>query len=254
MSTNRGEPQKGAFTGAHTDKPGLVEAAAGGTLFLDELGDVPQQLQVKLLRLLESGTYRRVGETAVRRANFRLISATHQDLPTMVATQQFRRDLYYRVSAFPITMPPLRDRRKDIPLLSKRILIGLQATQHMSSGALHLLQHHPFPGNIRELRNMLERAVLLADGDALLPEHFPEAHQAPVPCPPALYSSQPPTPSAPPGPDASQVISLQNAEAHYLRWALTQIPTDRSRLAQRLGISERTLFRKLKSLPKGPFS
>ncbi len=127
--------EKGAFTGAQAAKSGLVEAASGGTLFLDEVGDIPLPMQVKLLRLLESGTYRRVGCTEPRRADVRLVSATHRDLQTMVTDGRFREDLYYRLSTFPIDLPPLRERQGDIPLLVTSLLSRVAPTRRLSLAA-----------------------------------------------------------------------------------------------------------------------
>jgi transcriptional regulator with PAS, ATPase and Fis domain len=158
--------EKGAFTGAHAARPGLVEAASGGTLFLDELGDIPLGMQVKLLRLLESGTYRRVGSTALRHANVRVVSATHRDMERMVADGRFRQDLYFRLNTFPIALPALRERAADIPMLVATLLnrVSPQRAFVLSPAAMNLLASWPFPGNIRELRNVLERATLLCDG------------------------------------------------------------------------------------------
>ncbi len=164
--------EKGAFTGAHTRKAGLVETAAGGTLFLDEIGDVPPALQVKLLRLLESGTYRRVGGNAVRQADFRLVSATWRDLQALVAEGTFRQDLYFRISAFPIEVPPLRERLHDLELLTAAILEELGAPTTPSDAAMAVLRRHPWPGNVRELRNVLQRAVILAGGQAIDVAHL----------------------------------------------------------------------------------
>jgi DNA-binding NtrC family response regulator len=151
---------------------GLVEAASGGTLFLDEVGDIPLPMQVKLLRLLESGTYRRVGSTELRHADVRLVSATHRDLAAMVAQGRFREDLYYRLSTFPIALPPLRERLGDLPLLANALLERLAPGRPLSldAGAVQQLARYPFPGNVRELRNVLERAVLLTDGDHITAE------------------------------------------------------------------------------------
>ncbi|MBL8308363.1 MAG: sigma-54-dependent Fis family transcriptional regulator, partial [Rubrivivax sp.] len=169
--------ERGAFTGANASKPGLVEAASGGTLFLDEVGDIPLPMQVKLLRLLESGTYRRVGSTELRRTDVRVVAATHRDLKAMVADGRFREDLYYRLSTFPIALPALRDRTEDIPLLAVALLarVAPQRRMALSAGALAVLQRHRFPGNVRELRNVLERAALLADGTTLDPVHVERA-------------------------------------------------------------------------------
>jgi two-component system response regulator HydG len=222
--------EKGAFTGAHQRKIGLVESASGGTLFLDEVGDIPLSLQVKLLRLLETGTFRRVGGVETLRADFRLIAATHRDLKAMVERGGFRRDLYYRLSVFPIFLPALRERREDIALLAETLLTRLAPGRayNLSPGARAQLQVYDFPGNIRELRNILERAILMADGDTLLAEHLP----------PELTGAVAGIPDM-------DIVPLEMAELRYLQWALAQHNGDRKSLAAQLGISERTLYRKL---------
>ena len=228
--------EKGAFTGAGQRKIGLVEAASGGTLFLDELGDIPLNLQVKLLRLLETGTFRRVGGVETLRADFRLVAATHRDLKGMMARGEFRRDLYYRLSVFPIELPALRERREDIGLLADTLLTRLAPGRAytLAETTRACLAAYDFPGNIRELRNVLERAMLMADGDMLLPVHLP----------PELAGGERAAPGdSPPGVDA--VVPLDVAERRYLQWALTRHAGDRKALARRLGISERTLYRKL---------
>ena len=230
--------EKGAFTGAHERTHGLVEAARGGTLFLDEAGDIPLGLQVKLLRLLETGRYRRVGGVEPIKADFRLVTATHRNLKSMVESGQFRQDLYYRISTFPIRLPALRERREDLPLLINSLLARVAGEQQlgMHPAALDCLMAYDFPGNIRELRNILERASLLCDGEVILPEHLPEE----------CAEAQPqPAISTPFGPD---LIPLDEVEQRYLRWALARAPLDKRELAQRLGLSERTLYRKLEAL------
>ena len=229
---------RGSFTGAHTRKPGLVEAATGGTLFLDEIGDVPLSLQVKLLRVLESGMYRPVGDIEARSADFRLVCATHRDLDCMVAEGSFRRDLYFRINTFPIAMPPLRQRREDIPLLCDTLLAN--SAKRLSDEALRLLQQHDFPGNIRELRNIVERAVLLTDGVLIEARHLPAylgGARTSVPPPPAERGGWP---------WGDELLPLEEVEQRYLRWVHETHPGDRRRLAERLGISERTLYRKLR--------
>lgn len=223
--------EKGAFTGANQRKIGLVESASGGTLFLDEVGDIPLSLQVKLLRLLETGTFRRVGGVETLRADFRLIAATHRDLKAMVERGSFRRDLYYRLSVFPIHLPALRERREDIALLAETLLARLAPGRAytLSEPVKARLQAYDYPGNIRELRNILERAMLMADGDTLLVEHLP----------PELASDA----AIMPGIDA--IVPLETAELRYLQWALAHHGGDRKSLAEQLGISERTLYRKL---------
>ncbi|WP_324781172.1 sigma-54 interaction domain-containing protein [Thiobacillus sedimenti] len=224
--------EKGAFTGATQRKPGLVEAASGGTLFLDEVGDIPLAMQVKLLRLLETGTFRRVGGVDTMRSDFRLIAATHRDLKAMVEAGAFRRDLYYRLSVFPIPLPALRERRDDIVLLAETLLARLSPgrPRALSEAAKSNLLAWDYPGNIRELRNLLERALLMADGDTLLPEHFPRELAGDAT-------------NGMPGVDG--IVPLDVAERRYLQWALAQHGGDRKSLARQLGISERTLYRKL---------
>lgn len=167
--------EKGAFTGAYALKRGLVEEADGGTLFLDEIGDIPLGLQAKLLRFLETGMYRRVGSNQVLHADVRLVSATHRILKDLVATNEFRNDLYYRVSAFPIWVPRLAERKEDLPLLVASLLKRLPKGDafKLDKAALNLLEAYPFPGNIRELKNILERAVILCDGRLITPAHLP---------------------------------------------------------------------------------
>jgi two-component system response regulator HydG len=168
--------EKGAFTGAIARKEGLIEAASGGTLFLDELGDIPLTMQVKLLRLLETGTYRRVGSNELRRADIRLVSATHRPLKQMVAEGRFRQDLFFRVNTFPITVPSLRERSEDLPLLIESLLERVAPGRRLtvSQPAMRALAAYPFPGNVRELRNVLERASLMCDGDEIGLPHLDE--------------------------------------------------------------------------------
>ncbi|MBI1283945.1 MAG: PAS domain-containing protein [Thiobacillus sp.] len=224
--------EKGAFTGASQRKIGLVESASGGTLFLDEVGDIPLSLQVKLLRLLETGTFRRVGGVETLRADFRLIAATHRDLKALVERGSFRRDLYYRLSVFPIHLPALRERREDIALLTDTLLARLAPGRAytLSDAARARLQAHDYPGNIRELRNILERAMLMADGDTLQAEHLP----------PELAGDE-----AAGMPGVNAIVPLETAALRYLQWALAHHDGDRKSLAEQLGISERTLYRKL---------
>ncbi|MEB2314250.1 MAG: sigma 54-interacting transcriptional regulator [Sorangiineae bacterium] len=230
--------EQGAFTGAQKSKRGLVDATAGGTLFLDEIGDVPLSVQVKLLRLLETGTFRKVGGIERHRADFRLVCATHRDLAAMVREGSFRQDLYYRINAFPVMLPPLRDRRSDIARLSGEFLSAKHPDKTIGPDALARLTEHDWPGNIRELRNVVERMALLTDGDELRAEQLPPDFDAPGPREPGAPMLG--------GADflVSGVRPLDELEAAYLSWAVARTP-DRASLARALGVSERTLYRKL---------
>ncbi len=233
--------EKGAFTGAIARKPGLVETAQGGTLFLDEIGDVPLPIQVKLLRLIESGTFRRVGGVEVLRADFRLVAATHKPLRDMIEDGRFRPDLYYRISAFPIHLPALRERPGDIALLAASILrrignarggAGDAGTGNfvLTDAARACLEAYAWPGNIRELRNVLERACLLADDGAIRVDHLPAE----------IVAAQAGPAGAERGKDAPtdhELVRIAGAFAGT-----------RKALAEQLGMSERTLYRRMKAL------
>lgn len=222
--------ERGAFTGATARKLGLVDAAAGGTLFLDEVGDIPLAMQVKLLRLLETATYRRVGSADLVKADIRLISASHRTLKNLVADGDFRQDLFYRLNAFPICLPPLRQRRSDIPLLAEALLSRVAPDRRLdiSPEALACLAAYDYPGNIRELRNILERASLLCDGQSLLMSHLPEELAAQA-------ASSPPAQRV----DVSVTDLWQAVQSHS---------GTRKALAAKLGLSERSLYRRLEEL------
>ena len=235
--------EKGAFTGANARKPGLVETAKGGTLFLDEMGDVPLSMQVKLLRLIESGTFRRVGSIESQQADFRLVAATHKPLQQMVADGRFRQDLYYRISAFPIHLPPLRERADDIPMLVDSFLQrGGPAKQRISvdAQAMARLKAHDWPGNLRELRNVLDRARLFADDGIVRVEHLPESLSANGPHP-AAAPTRAPVPATP----VARAVEISDTDLRRL--AETSRCT-RKELARQAGLSERTLYRRLKAL------
>ncbi|MFK0085756.1 sigma-54 interaction domain-containing protein [Pseudomonas sp. NPDC090755] len=224
--------EKGAFTGALQRKIGLAEAAHGGTLFLDEIGEVPLAMQVKLLRLIESGSFRPVGSLRTVHSNFRLISATHKPLKEMVAAGTFREDLYYRISGFPIRLPALRERVGDLPLLVESLLKRMagNAAPTVDSAAMALLSLHTFPGNIRELRNILERARLFADDGVIRAEHLP-----------AELGSGEVKPTTSPR-------RRNRDNLGQLAQALESFDGSRSELARQLGLSERTLYRRLREL------
>lgn len=223
--------EKGAFTGALQRKIGLAEAAHGGTLFLDEIGEVPLAMQVKLLRLIESGSFRPVGSLRTVHSDFRLISATHKPLKEMVANGTFREDLYYRISAFPIRLPSLRERVEDLPLLIDSLLQRMAGAQapRVDPQAMRWLSLHTYPGNIRELRNILERARLFADDGLIRAEHLPDDVK-------------------PDNATAGQSQRRKKDHLGQLAQALQAFEGSRSELAQQLGMSERTLYRRLREL------
>jgi DNA-binding NtrC family response regulator len=167
--------RKGAFTGAVADKTGLLEIATRGTVFLDEIGDLDPQVQPKLLKALEEQRIRRVGDVTDREVDVRLVAATHRDLAEAAKQGHFRQDLFYRISTVPLRVPPLRERREDIPELARHILNGVAAelgrlSVSLSEACVDAMCSYDWPGNVRELRNVLERAVLLTDRDTLLPK------------------------------------------------------------------------------------
>ncbi len=214
-------------------RDGLVAAAEGGTLFLDEIGDVPLASQVKLLRLLETRRYRPLGTTDWHEADFRLICATNKDLAALVESGDFRQDLYYRLCVFEITLPPLRERAGDIPLLIDALCQRTgRPDASFTPAALQALGQYSFPGNIRELRNIVERAILLADGPEVDERHLPDRCRA----------------QTPPTAEATAPSTLAEAEQAFLRNALATHTGTRHELAAKLGVSERALYRKLATL------
>ncbi len=245
--------EKGAFTGANHRKTGLVEAASGGTLFLDEIGDVPLPMQVKLLRLLESGTYRRVGGIDTLRSDFRLVCATHRDLPAMVEAERFRRDLFHRIEVFPVHVPSLAERVEDIPLLAESFLKRVAPERQLgfSPAALAQLQRGAYPGNIRQLRNLVERATILADSGDIGPEHLGEP-ALPAAGKTMAATAIPATTAAAAGFGVATLLPLAELERRYLAWASVHHQGSRQQLAADLGLSARTLFRKLAGSSEPP--
>lgn len=227
--------EKGAFTGAQTRKIGLAEAANGGTLFLDETGDISLNLQTKLLRLIESGTFRRVGGIETLKTDFRLISASHKNLRVLVDNGEFRNDLYYRISAFPLHVPSLKERIEDIPLLVDSMLKRFYPELNMtiSKEAIECLQQYNFPGNIRELSNIVQRSTLMVDDDEIEYQHLPDE------CKNNLHNEKNKT-------CFSELITLKALEKRYIEWAENRVE-NKTKLAKLLGISERTLYRKLEA-------
>ncbi len=241
--------ERGAFTGAGNEKPGLVEVADGGTLFLDEVGEMVPEIQSKFLRVLDSGTFYRVGATRKRRADFRLVCATNKDLTEEVAAGRFRKDLFYRINGIKVVIPPLRERPEDIPLLVDHFARLLPNQKNFSPAALAALQEHDWPGNVRELHFAVERAGLLAEGENIdlhdLPPEIVErtgrTTGTGTPAPDARAERDEAASGSPPligdGPDGARV-----------RAALEKAKWRREQAAEILGVSPRTLYRWIKKL------
>ncbi len=241
--------EKGAFTGAAGRKPGKFEMAHRGTLFLDEIGDLPMSLQAKILRALEEKKFERVGGTALLSVDVRLVAATNKGLRAAVAARRFREDLYFRLSVFPITIPPLRDRPGDIPVLARyfveRFCRDLKKRPFvLSPPALEQLQSYPWPGNVRELQNCIERAVILADGETLLPRHLNLSFAAP------LTDENPESPWA--HVDLSGTLAevtrrvTGEVEKAKIEEVLLEADGNKGRAAELLQVSYKTLLSKLK--------
>ena len=227
--------RKGAFTGADEHRVGLFEVAGGGTIFLDEIGELPKSMQAKLLRVLESGEIRRVGENQAFEVDVRVICATHRNLPEMVEAGDFREDLMYRINTFEITLPPLRERLSDVPELVehlvRRFKPGLKPDdQLITDEAIELLKSHSWPGNVRELANVIEHATILCERPPITPEHLPQrfgARKAPV----KLKLAAP--------------MTLRDLEMQAIYDALERHDGNKPEAAEELGISLKTLYNKL---------
>ncbi len=234
---------KGAFTGAAAPKTGLFQLADGGTLFLDEIGELPLSQQPKLLRALESGSFRPVGATSTRQADVRLVSATHQDLEARIRQGEFRQDLYYRMAVLPLRVPPLRERREDIPALAEHLLLSISKVSgreaRLTREALIKLLGYGFPGNIRELRNLLHLGATLSPDGNIGAEHI-QLPAAPAAQPTVLAEGTQTTP-IPAG-----MSPVEAAEMGYLSDLLERHGGSRKMVAASMNISERTLYRKLK--------
>lgn len=230
--------EKEAFTGARNVKLGLLEAASGGTVFLDEVGDMPLSMQAKLLRVLQEKRLMRVGGTEEIAVDIRVVAATNKDLSKEMVSKKFRQDLYYRLNVVTLYVPPLAERKEDIPLLCRHFLEKAAANQgkdvrDMAPEVLDTLLRYEFPGNVRELENMIERAVALAQGPTILVEHLPPDLQQIT-----LRMNRPPF---------REFLTLEEAEKEYILWVLKKVRGNRTRAAEILGINRASLWRKLKA-------
>ena len=239
--------ERGAFTGAQQRKKGKFELASGGTLFLDEIGDMELDVQAKFLRVLESHEFERLGGDKSIQADVRIITATNKDLEKMVAEKRFREDLFYRVSVFPIRIPPLRERRDDIPLLSHHFIKKFSSAfgrkvPVLSEKVMEMLFNHPWKGNIRELKNVLERAMILSKGDRITRRHvvLNESYEKP-------FSTM----------NIDQIVSLliqdyqiglEEIETKCIKFAMESSNNNVSRAARMLGLSRATLRYRLEKM------
>ena len=230
--------EKDAFTGASSTRAGLLETASGGTLFLDEIGDMPPSMQVKLLRAIQEQEIIRVGGTGPIPIDVRIISATNQDLKKAVSAGVFRQDLYYRLNVVSIAIPPLRERREDIPLLAHFFLDRAAKRSHrkidrFSDEAMDALKSYYFPGNVREFENIIEHAVAMARGDTIglkdLPPDLSEMD---------IFSFEQPD---------TQVVPLREMERNYIQWVLNRVDRNKTRAAKLLGIDRSSLWRHLRN-------
>ncbi|MEN8131359.1 MAG: sigma-54 dependent transcriptional regulator [Pseudomonadota bacterium] len=227
--------ERSAFTGADRRKPGLIEGAEGGTLFLDEVGEIDLSVQAKLLRVLESGQFRRLGGTKDLQADVRIVAATNRDLENMSREGTFRVDLYYRLSSFVIHVPPLRERREDIPELVNHFIhnhdFSRRVDKSVSSSAMKQLISYDWRGNIRELKNVVERAIILSDGASKMrPEHL-------------TFANTRSTQSLGVELSFAGEPTLEEVQRNYLKKMLTKYSGHRLKVANALGISERNLYR-----------
>jgi len=228
--------EKGSYTGADRMKQGLFEVADRGTIFLDEIGELTSPLQVKLLRVLETGVFRRLGANADIRVDVRVITATNRELEAMMKEGTFREDLYYRLNVFSLQIPPLRERREDIQVLAEHFIRSSGVTQKravpISDAAMDALRGYAWPGNVRELENVIERALILCDAGAIEPEHLPLGVRK-QPAPQAIEEDR-------------HLVTLDEVERRYVKRVLEECDGHRHKAASILGISERNLYRKLK--------
>lgn len=251
--------EKGAFTGALTQRKGRFEMASGGTLFLDEVGDMPLDMQVKLLRVLQEQRFDRVGGSSSIEADVRIVAATHRDLESMIAEGTFREDLYYRLNVVPIEMPPLRDRREDIPLLISELNSRLDgrglSPKGVSDNALRAMLSYEWPGNVRELANLVERCAILASGSEIELRDLPKRVQAVSPVPvenQILQVKRDPIDGIDLGSVDFDRLKLKGLlellETRLIRQALDKSEGVVAHAAERLGLRRTTLVEKIRKL------
>jgi len=244
---------RGAFTGATADRVGKFELASGGTLFLDEIGDMPHQLQAKLLRVLEEGVIERLGSNNQIHVDNRIVAATHRDLHQAMEKGEFREDLYYRLNVLTLDIPPLRDRLDDVGPLAESFLAQAarrngRDVPELDAGALQMLQNYPWPGNVRELRNICERLTVLAMSPSVSSELLYQLLDVPD----RLVGNNAPVAS---GADSGSLAeAIDTVESETIRLALDRCDNNKARTARELGISERSLWYKLKKYGLGPRS
>ncbi len=234
--------RRGSFTGADEHRVGLFEVASGGTLFLDEIGELPKAMQAKLLRFLESGEIRRVGENTSFTVDVRVVCATHRQLEQMVEEGEFREDLMFRINTFEIAIPPLRERIDDVAQLATHFAMRFRsgarpADELLTPEALRVLSEHSWPGNVRELANVIERAMILSDGGPITPEHLPTRFEARRLRPSSAAGLKAVGSSAP--------QTLREMEMQVIHQTLERLSGNKPKAAEELGISLKTLYNKL---------
>lgn len=223
---------RGAFTSAERDRDGLLDAADKGTLFLDEIGEMDISVQAQFLKVLEEKTYRRLGDTRLRRSDFRLICATNKQIENEIRQGEFRADLYFRINLLTIQIPPLRERIDDLPEMVQQVLAGTQRKPEITEEAIRMLKNYSWPGNVRELKNVMERAAILSRGQTLTPQHFSW-----------LQSAAPHLPAS--------GKTLREITDSHIRSALERYGGDVANAAKSLGISRATFYRRLKESRNG---
>ena len=258
---------KGSFTGATENHPGKFVEANGGTLFLDEVGELPLDMQVKLLRVLQEGEVDAIGSKRPTKVDVRIISATNKDLAKLVSDGLFREDLYYRLNVYPIEAPPLRERREDIPALVQRFVARFAAEEGrkvrgIAPETVTMLQTFDWPGNVRQLENAVFRAVILCEGDWLQPEDFPQivgvrpraaatasataSNDNPIAAAFAAAAIEPAPPPVALFDEKGHVRALEQVERDLIAFAISHYAGHMSEVARRLGIGRSTLYRKLR--------